>query len=94
MQVSPISPFEWIVQHIQLIGWPTVVFATYKLVRFLNNIMRRAEAVESNISVIATNHLSHMEKSLASIDETLQKQDLRWESWITAQAVQRRNSEE
>lgn len=50
-------------------------------------MQHRAAVVEENVNSIATNHLAHMEVSLSSIDETLQRQETRWEAWITAQAA-------
>lgn len=50
----------------------------------------RAAVVEDNINNIASNHLSHMQTSLESIDQTLKRQDSRWEAYITAQAAHNR----
>jgi hypothetical protein len=82
------TPFAWAVDHIQLIGWPAVCIAIYKFARFLDKIQHRAEAVEDNIGTLTENHFPHIQNSLESIDKTLQRQEVRWESWLTAQAAQ------
>ncbi len=84
---DPSTPFSWAVDHLQVIGWPAICLAVYKFARFLDKMQHRAAVVEENVNSIATNHLAHMEVSLSSIDETLQRQETRWEAWITAQAA-------
>ena len=85
MQVQ--TPFAWLVEHLNLLGWPVVCIAVYKFARFLDQMQTRAAVVEDNINNIASNHLSHMQNSLESIDQTLKRQDSRWEAYITAQAA-------
>jgi hypothetical protein len=53
-------------------------------------MQHRAAVVEENVNSMASNHFPHMEASLKSIDETLQRQEARWEAWITAQAAHNR----
>ena len=84
------TPFAWAVDHIQLIGWPAVCIAVYKFARFLDQMQHRAAIVEENVNSMASNHFPHMEASLNSIDETLQRQETRWEAWLTAQAAHNR----
>ena len=87
---DPSTPISWALDHLNLLGWPTVCIAAYKFARFLDKIQHRAEAVEDNVQTMSENHFPHMEASLASIDETLQRQETRWEAWITAQAAHNR----
>jgi hypothetical protein len=47
-----LTPFEWAVQHIQLIGWPAVLVAAWKISRFLVKIEERALSAEKSIIVI------------------------------------------
>jgi hypothetical protein len=84
MQVQ--GPFDWVVTHIQLLGWPIVCVAVYKFARFLDKMQYRASIVEENISTLTENHFPHIQKSLESIDETLQRQEQRWDLWLNAQA--------
>lgn len=89
MQVTS-TPLTWAADHISVLGWPALCIAAYKFARFLSRMEQRASVVEENVNTIASNHLSHMESSLNSIDETLQRQETRWEAWITAQAANNR----
>lgn len=51
--IQQISPFEWAVQHIQLIGWPAVLMAGWKISRFLTKVEDRAVDAEKNLKVVA-----------------------------------------
>ncbi len=87
---STSTPFAWALDHLSVVGWPALCVAVYKFARFLSRMEQRASVVEDNINTISANHLSHMESSLQSIDATLQRQEQRWEAWITAQAAHNR----
>lgn len=71
------SPFDWLIQHLQLLGWPSVVsiavYGTYKFVRFLDNVFGRLTAAERNLDLLANNHFSHIEESLGSIAGTFER---------------------
>lgn len=75
MQVTPLSPIDWMLQHLQLLGWPTVVFAIYKLTRFLDKVLSRLESAEKNLDLLANNHFSHIEESLISIADTFERME-------------------
>jgi hypothetical protein len=85
MQVQ--TPLAWAFDHLNLIGWPSICFVVYKFARFLDRMQHRAAVVEENVNNIATNHLDHMQKSLESIDGTMQRQEDRWNAWLAAQAA-------
>lgn len=51
-QIVQQSPFEWAVQHIQLIGWPTVALLGWKMSRFLTKVEDRATQAEKNLTVV------------------------------------------
>lgn len=48
-----LSPFEWAVQHIQLIGWPSVLVIVWKATKFLTKLEDRALEAEKNLKVVA-----------------------------------------
>jgi hypothetical protein len=89
MQVQNSTPVSWILDHLNLIGWPSVCYVVFKIARFLNKIQQRAEAVENNVNAVTVNHIPHLQESLHSIDDTLKRQEIRWEAWLTAQAAQK-----
>ncbi len=73
MQVTPtIAPWEWVFQHLQLIGWPAIVLVAWKASRFISKLEDRALAVETNIQEMKSNHLVHIETSLEAIDSGIQ----------------------
>jgi hypothetical protein len=87
MQVQ--TPVDWAIQHLQVLGWPVICVAVYKFARFLDRMQHRAAVVEENISNLTSNHFPHIQNSLESIDESLQRQEQRWDVWMTTQAAQK-----
>src|SRR5208337_3864658 len=88
--LQSVTPFEWLNQHIHMIGWGTitsfVAWLWWKSIKLssifsstLTNAKDRFEVVEKNINSVATNHLDHIQKDMSEMN---QKQD----TMITAQA--------
>ena len=50
---AAITPFEWALQHIQLIGWPTVILFAWKASRFIVKVEDRALDAEKAIKAVA-----------------------------------------
>jgi hypothetical protein len=48
-----LSPFEWAMQHLQLIGWPSVLIVVWKITKFLTKLEDRALDAEKNLKVVA-----------------------------------------
>lgn len=71
MQITTISPLEWVFQHLQLIGWPAVVLVAWKASRFISKLEDRALNVESTIQRVENNHLAHIETSLEGIGQSI-----------------------
>lgn len=77
--------FPWVVSHLNFIGWPVVLAAMYKLLRFLFKAGRamtifqqRVLNAEDTLRLLATNHIPHVQmaiedsnKHLAEISTTL-----------------------
>jgi hypothetical protein len=70
-----LSPFEWVAQHIQLIGWPTLIYATWRVTRFFTIVETRVLSAEEHITKMATNCFPTMESSLRNQDTLLQSMD-------------------
>lgn len=43
------TPFETISSHLHLIGWPTLVYAVYRVIRFLDDVQSRAVRAEEQL---------------------------------------------
>jgi len=84
---TTLTPFQWALEHIQIIGWPAVVWAVWKFSQFLNGVSNRAAVVESQVNTLATNHFPHMEASLGRLVELAEAQDSRMNAWMAAQAA-------
>jgi len=67
------SPFEWVATHIQLVGWPTLCYfigkAAWSIASSLAEIKVQIVKTVGQIDTLATNHMPHMEASLARQDE-------------------------
>jgi len=47
------TPFEWVSNHLQVIGWPTVVLFAWRASRYLTKFEARAVAAENRLLVVA-----------------------------------------
>ena len=59
---------EWMAQHLQAIGWPTIVWIAWRFSRFLTKLEDRFLNNETLLIKINDSDLPEMKKSLASID--------------------------
>jgi hypothetical protein len=66
-----LPPVEWAFQHLQVIGWPALVYVAWKVSSVFQKFMDQLEKTTSQIDTMAENHFPHMEKSLATQDVLL-----------------------
>jgi len=59
---------EWVVKHVPILGWGTVVVVGVKVVRFFTIFGDRIERADKTLTNLAENHVKHMEESLGEID--------------------------
>ena len=69
------SPFEWFSQHIQIVGWPTLCYAVWRVTRFFTIVETRVLSAEEHITKMATNCFPTMEKSLVNQDGLMRSMD-------------------
>ena len=76
------TPFQWTLDHIALIGWPTLIAVCWVFRGRLDAFLRRLESdrkisaeihanineVKANVEVLSSNHLSHIEKDMAELN--------------------------
>jgi hypothetical protein len=79
MTTPPLTPFEWVSSHLQLVGWPALIGIawtfrglTEKLVQKWEAIDNRSKetlstvaSVKAQTDAIASNHLSHIESDMS-----------------------------
>lgn len=69
------APFVWAVSHFSYIGWPTFIFACYRVFRFFYKLgcsvtllIQRVLKGEETIQLMAVNHLPHIQAALEDIN--------------------------
>jgi len=67
------TPFDWVTQHIQLIGWPLVVYLAYKIGVKVPPVVERVKKAEIHITKMASNELPHSQRALINIDRNIAK---------------------
>jgi len=83
----PDSPFEWFSQHIQLVGWSTVLLGVYKITTFVTELKGKIKITETKLDELhkaVTNDMAHDMKRLVELAE---QQNRRWEAWMTSKAA-------
>ena len=58
------TPFEVASSHLHLIGWPTLCYAVYRVVRFLTALETRAARAEEQL-------INHIPTSLGEVKESV-----------------------
>ena len=71
------TPFEFVSQHLHLIGWPALCLialkASWAVAKFVNEAKAQVQKTVTQIDLLATNHFPHMEASLTKQDGILEK---------------------
>ena len=75
IQASNLSPFEYVSTHLQLIGWPTLVYLAWKVSKYFDRASHQIVKTITQIDAMATNHFPHMEASLTKQDGLLTSMD-------------------
>jgi hypothetical protein len=68
-----LPPFEWTFQHLQVIGWPAICYALWKVTRYIDRITATATKTIDQIDKMATNCFPTMQASLQTQDELLKE---------------------
>ena len=76
------TPLQWTLDHIALIGWPTLIAVCWVFRGRLDAFLRRLEAdrkinseihattneLKASMDVLSSNHLFHIEKDMAELN--------------------------
>ena len=74
-QAPNLPPFEWVSQHLQVIGWPTLCYAVWRVTRFFTLVEHRVLNAEAHIEKMSTNCFPTMQASLQNQDTLLKSMD-------------------
>ena len=69
------TPFEWISNHMHIVGWPTLVFLAWRVGGYFKDIQTKVIKTVTQIDTMATNHFPHMQDSLQRQDIFLENID-------------------
>ncbi len=77
MFITPESgtPWIWAIEHLSAIGWPALCFAAWKISQYFERLTSQASKTISQIDLLATNHMPHIEASLTNQDGLLHSVD-------------------
>jgi hypothetical protein len=75
IQSNAVSVFEWAVQHLPAIGWPTLIVASWKISAYFSKAASQITKTVDQIDSLATNHFPHMQASLQNQDQILKSVD-------------------
>jgi hypothetical protein len=78
--VSNPTPFQWALDHMNLVGWPAFVYFAWQAGNYFRGLKAQVTKTVGQIDEMATNHFPHMETSLGkqdvyldSIDKNIQR---------------------
>ena len=73
--IVPNSPFEWVSTHIQTVAWPAVFVIVWRVSRWVTQLTTVGTKTIDQINTLATNHMPHVEASLANQDKLMASMD-------------------
>jgi hypothetical protein len=62
------SPWIWAVNHLHLIGWPTLCILAWRISKAFTQASSQITKTVGQIDTMATNHFPHMQSSLERQD--------------------------
>lgn len=62
------TPFDWVSDHLHMIGWPTLTVVAWRISRFLTKVEGRFLNAEAHVNAIP-----EMKATLESIDHNIDK---------------------
>ena len=69
---GPVSVIDWLSTHAHMLGWGFIITVCVKAIQFFARVARRFERAEETLQTMATNHVTHIEQSIASVDTHMQ----------------------
>lgn len=86
---STLTPFEWLSQHLQVLGWPAVCIACFYVGSFFRDVKAQyKESAEElkELHTYGTNHVPHL---LEDIKNEIKGQRDDFKNFMIAKAAQR-----
>lgn len=69
------TPWVWAIEHLSAVGWPIVCYAAWKVSQYFERLTAQASKTITQIDTLATNHMPHVEASLALQDGLMHSMD-------------------
>ena len=81
------TPFEWVNDHIHLVGWPVLIFVCWQLrgiferfkrehteaIKTLMDTQEIARQTKVGVDLIQSNHLAHLKSDMAGLQQETSK---------------------
>jgi hypothetical protein len=85
--VADTSALDWIANHLQLVGWPTLIAITWKFKglfdRHFNSLadvkessesaVQTARQIKQNLDIVQNNHLAHLAQDIKEVSNQYEK---------------------
>ena len=85
--ISAQTPFEFFTQHIQLLGWGTVLFGVYKGTKFLTKLTEKLSQFERQSTEAHQTVTTALKSDTHRLVELAEQQNRRWEVFMMGRAV-------
>lgn len=67
------TPLAYIIDHVQVVGWPTLLLFFWRAGRFIQKFEERLIKTENTIELVATNHLPHVTQGLEDVKNAVER---------------------
>jgi hypothetical protein len=65
------GPVVWAIEHLSAIGWPAICVIAWKVASAFQGFVDKLEKMTAQVESMTTNHVPHIETSLAHQDAAL-----------------------
>jgi hypothetical protein len=69
------SPIVWTIEHFSAVGWPTLIYAVWRVTRFFTVVETRVLTAEEHITKMSSNCFPTMQASLQTQDGLMKSMD-------------------
>jgi hypothetical protein len=67
VDLGNLPPYEWVTQHIQVVGWPALCIIAWKAGNVFHKFVDRLEKTTNQIDMMATNHTPHIQDGILEL---------------------------
>jgi NOL1/NOP2/fmu family ribosome biogenesis protein len=81
------TPWEYFTQHLQVVGWGTILFFVYKATKFLTKVGEKLSLFEKLSAEAHTAVTTALKADTHRLVELAEQQNRRWEVYMMGKAV-------